>query len=117
MFVDYHTPAGYTHRVALSLGLMNAYRQNPRPDWGAHRTPDQYINLADAISAGSEMDLSIDLAQWAPEGWDGRAWLIAGADTVMPDRRILVTITGAAAAPEGRTITSGEPLARAETPR
>jgi hypothetical protein len=117
MMADYHTPAGYRKRVALSLGMMHPYRQASRPDWGAGHKPDDFINLADAVSAGSEMTLSIDLARWAPDDWDGRVWLIAGSDTVMPDRRVLVTITGAAPTPEGRTITVGESLTQIETRR
>ena len=117
LMVDYHTAAGYRKRVALSLGMMQPSRQASRPDWGAGHKPDDFINLADAVSAGSEMALSLDLARWAPDDWDGRVWLIAGADTVMPDRRLLVTITGAAATPEGRTITAGESLTQVPTRR
>ncbi|MFW5866944.1 MAG: carbohydrate-binding family 9-like protein, partial [Armatimonadota bacterium] len=108
LMVDYHTADGYTKRVALGLGLLNPKRTIERPVWGTRTAPDEFVNLADAINEGREMTLAIDLARWAPDGWDGRVWLAAGAENVYPSRRVYVEILEAADSPEGFEITEGE---------
>lgn len=108
MMVDYHTAEGYTKRVALGLGLINPKRESGRPGWGTKQAPDEYISLADAINEGPEMTTSIDLARWAPEGWDGRVWLTAGAENVYPSRRIFVEILEGRDAPGGLEILEGQ---------
>ncbi len=108
LMVDYHTGEGYTKRVALGMGLLNPRRTINRPVWGAKTAPDQFINLADAINEGREMTLAIDLAQWAPKGWDGRVWLAAGAENVYPSRRLYAEILEAADSPEGFEVIEGQ---------
>ncbi len=108
MFVDYHTDAGYIRRVALGLGIINPKREIGRPEWGAAAVPQEYIALADAINEGRETTVTIDLARWAPEGWDGRCWLTAGAENVYPSRRLYVEIVEAFDSPEGHSILEGQ---------
>ena len=110
LLVDYHTDDGYTKRVALGLGLLNPKRTIERPLWGTRTAPHEYVNLADAINEGREMTLAIDLARWAPEGWDGRVWLSAGAENVYPSRRVHAEILEASDSPEGFEITEGESM-------
>ena len=108
LMVDYHTPQGYAKRVALGLGLINPKRKTPRPRWGAKAAPIEFISLADAIHEGAETELTIDLGKWAPPDWDGRCWLSAGTDNVLPSRRIHVKIIEASDSREGKEITEGE---------
>jgi len=107
LMVDYHTEDGYTKRVALGLGLLNPKRTINRPGWGAASAPHEFISLGDAIHEGRETQFTIDLARWAPEAWDGRVWLSAGAENVYPSRRIFAEIVGAADSPEGLEILEG----------
>jgi len=110
VMVDYHTEEGYTRRVALGLGLINPKRKAPRPGWGTKAPPDEFISLGDVIHEGGETEVTIDLARWAPAGWDGRCWLAAGADNVLPSRRIYVQILDNADTPEGKEIIEGEAM-------
>jgi hypothetical protein len=66
---DYHTPAGYAHRVALSLGLSSPTRGDVVPSWGKSNVPDRFVDLP----PGAAHQLA--LADWAPAEWDGRVWL------------------------------------------
>ena len=66
--VDYHTSSGYEQRVALGIGVLSKNRGDKNPPWGKHEVPDQYVDL------GSHNLYSLDLRQWAPQGWDGQVW-------------------------------------------
>ncbi|MBD3292411.1 MAG: hypothetical protein GF393_05775, partial [Armatimonadia bacterium] len=110
LMVDYHTAEGYTKRVALGVGLLNPRRTIGRPGWGTGEAPEEYVSLGDLINEGAEATLAIDLARWAPEGWDGRVWLSAGAENVYPSRRVYAEILGASASPEGFEITEGQSM-------
>ena len=108
MMVDYHAGDGWVKRVALGLGLINPKREIGRPGWGTGAAPTEHISLGDAINEGRETTMTIDLARWAPEGWDGRVLLTAGAENVYPSRRLLVEILEGSDSPEGKEITEGE---------
>jgi hypothetical protein len=66
--VDYHTPAGYSRRVALTLGLHNDRRTSGGPAWGKETIPERFVDLS--VSTAKELNLE----QWAPTEWDGRVW-------------------------------------------
>lgn len=108
LMADYHTAGGYTKRVALGLGLLNPKRTINRPGWGTGTAPHDFVSLGDAINEGGETTLTIDLARWAPDGWDGRVWLAAGAENVYPSRRIYAEVLEASDSPEGFEITEGQ---------
>jgi len=110
MMVDYHTQEGYVRRVALGLGLVNPKRTAPRPTWGTKAAPDDFVSLGDVIHEGRETEMTIDLARWAPEGWDGQCWVAAGADNVLPSRRIYVEVLENADSPEGKEIIEGQAM-------
>ncbi|MCD6360313.1 MAG: hypothetical protein J7M38_05550, partial [Armatimonadetes bacterium] len=110
LIVDYHTAEGYTKRVALGLGLLNPKRTSDRPAWGTKAAPDQLVTLSDLLHQAAEGTFTIDLARWAPPGWDGRVWLAAGAENVYPARRIRVQIIEAADSPGDREILQGQSL-------
>ena len=117
LMVDYHTARGYQRRVALGLGIVNAKRTASRPDWGTARAPEEFVSLGDVVFDEAETELVIDLAEWAPDDWDGRCWLSAGADNVLPSRRLLVEVLASSGSPESRNVVKGESMAVAARPR
>jgi predicted Ser/Thr protein kinase len=67
-FVDYHTPDGYSKRVALSAGMYDTTRVVLTPHVGKISLPDQYVDLK------KQGEYNIDLTDWAPPNWDGTIW-------------------------------------------
>jgi hypothetical protein len=67
--IDYHTADGYTQRVAICLGLGSAGHTSPKPHWGQHVRPSQFVNWS--ARTGGELDLAL----WAPVGWDHQVWI------------------------------------------
>lgn len=110
LMVDYATGQGYTHRAALGLGLLNPKRTTHRPEWGAAKAPDAFVSLGNMLFERKETVCTIDLARWAPAGWNGSCWITAGADNVLPSRRVMVEILENADSPAGKTILKGESL-------
>lgn len=83
VIVDYHTTNGYTYRVALGLGLQQDPRPVQQPHWGKSSRPDRVIQLSKTILEKPRDRIRIDLKQYAPDNWDGRAWISLGVDTVI----------------------------------
>jgi hypothetical protein len=78
--VDYHSKAGYTKRVALSIGVFDKERADKAPHWGKNTVPDEYVDL------GRHDQYELDLQKWAPPDWDGQLWFgttleVAGGNT------------------------------------
>jgi hypothetical protein len=93
--IDYHTPQGYTRRVALGLGVLNPARPGPAPNWGKAGRPDACLAWSRSITEKPADTLTVDLAAHAPPDWDGQAWFSIGVDTVSRGLRIEATITQA----------------------
>jgi hypothetical protein len=66
--IDYHTPAGYSKRVALSLWNQTPSKYVPVPQWGRAALPDQVEKI------GLHRAYDLELARWAPPDWDGKVW-------------------------------------------
>jgi hypothetical protein len=80
--IDYHTPAGYVKRVALSVAVFDQSRMDAAPRLGKNGLPDQYLDL------GRHDLYELDLQRFAPQKWDGRIWFTlllehAGTDTYL----------------------------------
>ncbi|MCK5805050.1 MAG: hypothetical protein KAI66_19610 [Lentisphaeria bacterium] len=110
MFVDYHTVNGYTHRVALGMGILNPKRTSPKPSWGRAAKPDQFVMLGDMVRQSREATFTIDLAHWAPAGWTGRCWLSAGVHSLYPGRGVTVEVLGASDTAGDKEIITGDDL-------
>jgi hypothetical protein len=95
--IDYHTPAGYTKRVALSLGVYCPTRPVPAPNWGKAARPDACLAWSRTLLEKPSDTVTVDLSQYAPPDWDGQAWFSVGVDTVCRGLRLEATITKAAA--------------------
>ena len=78
-FVDYHSKAGYSKRIALSTGVFDKQRTNKSPAWGKRAIPDDYVDLGECDS------YDLDLKQGAPPDWDGRLWFITVLEGVGGD--------------------------------
>ena len=99
LLVDYHTPNGYSRRVAFSVAAENFDCNTPYPPFGANRPPDHVVSFGDLVTDHPSRVFSIDLAAHAPKDWDGRVWVYAGSDWIRPGRRLQVTLlTGERAA-------------------
>ena len=95
LIVDYHTPQGYAKRVALGMGLLQRNSDAIPPRYGKKAKADAFVRLKDYISLSKEAKLSLNLATWAPKGWDGRVWISAATNGgVYAGRRLYVTILG-----------------------
>jgi hypothetical protein len=92
--VDYHTPGGYTKRVALGLGVMNGARPVTAPGWGKAAKPDECIAWSRTLHEKSSDQLTVNLAEHAPPDWDGQAWFSVGVDTVTRGLQIEATVVG-----------------------
>ena len=101
--VDYHTPAGYTKRVALSVGVVHPGCTTPYPSYGKGSKPDQVVDLGAIVQEGAEKVFDLDLSQYAPEGWDGQVWFNVGSDWALPGRRLNAQILSANQAPTRAT--------------
>lgn len=105
LVVDYGTAKGYTHRVGFAVGLLAAKCTCRAPAYGKNGPMDAVVDLGPIVDEGPEKTLVIDVANHAPNGWDGRVWLSVGSDSAAPDRRLTATVlagNGAAGAMELR---------------
>jgi len=93
--VDYHTSKGYTHRVALGLGIMETPRPVATPHWGKSAQPDRCVDFSQTILEKPRDKLTVDLAKFAPADWDGRVWFGVGVDTVRLGLKLDATISNA----------------------
>ncbi|MDD2709464.1 MAG: hypothetical protein PHV34_15870 [Verrucomicrobiae bacterium] len=79
LIVDYHTLDGFKKRVYFGLGLLSKEMETQYPFWSAQDEKEcLFIDLEKEAGPSSSSGLKISLAQYAPEGWDGEAWLGAG---------------------------------------
>jgi hypothetical protein len=81
-FVDYHTGAGYTTRVALGTGMSSRKRSTNTPIWGKSAAPDRFVDL------GNRKHYELDLTEWAPAGWDGMIWFTVSIQNTGRDTRL-----------------------------
>ena len=93
--VDYHTAAGWTKRIAFGVGVMNSKLACVTPRWGRNGKADQLIDLGPIIEKGYQANISLNLAEYAPKGWDGKVWFGVGSDYVASNRRLKVKILAA----------------------
>jgi len=93
--VDYHTPRGYTKRVALFVGVRNQKCNSPYPDYGKSAPADEYRDLSKALIQKPEHTFALDLQSHAPADWDGQVWFSVGSDWIAPNRRLKLQILAA----------------------
>lgn len=92
LIIDYHTEQGYTHRAALSLGVMKERRPVTAPNWGKASPPDEIVDFSRTLLDKSHDTIEIDLGRFAPDGWDGTAWFAVGVDTVYRGLKVVARV-------------------------
>jgi len=119
--VDYHTPVGYTKRVYLSLSKVREHYFTARsqPWWGTALEEDAEVTTEvipwrrKALTPhGNVWRESWDLAQWAPEDWDGRVIVGSNASMASPGTYLFLRIK--AQAKLGHSPESAKPAASPE---
>ena len=93
--VDYHTPKGWSKRVAFGVGVLHDKLSCAAPRWGHKNKPNQLIDLGPIIEKGYKTTLSLDLAKHAPKDWDGKMWFGVGTDFVAAGRNLTVKFLAA----------------------
>jgi hypothetical protein len=53
---------------------------------------DEMCDLGSVVDKGPQSTFSLDLARYAPHGWDGRVWFSVGSDWAGSDRRLKARI-------------------------
>ncbi len=119
---DYHTAAGYAKRVVFGLGSLKITPSaQSRPYWGTfgrRGAKCEAVDFSSQIAVGKDALVGIDLARYAPPGWDGRVLFAAGVDCAGTGAEIRVRIEPwRKEAFPAQAITRGEKLARPEKRR
>lgn len=109
LMLHYHTPRGYTKKVALAAGVIAPKCSSPFPTYAERRRPDQTIDLGDIVNRGPATDLALDLTRYAPTDWDGKLWLSAGSDWVAANRRLTARIVAVNDQVDGPFVTGTDP--------
>ena len=86
LMVDYRVGGKYVKRVALSLGRKQAEFALETPPYGARRRPDDYLSLGEWLDDPAPREFALDLAKYAPAGWDGTAWVSLGTSAIQANR-------------------------------
>ena len=88
--VDYHTPTGYTKRVSMSTGLFSEKCVAVFPWWGVAKGAKESINLSfgEWIEDAAPHEFVLDLARFAPDGWDGKIIFSLGEEKLGTGRRL-----------------------------
>lgn len=86
LMLDYRVGGKYMKRVALSIGAKQMECAIETPRYGARRRPDDYQLLGEWLDGPSPREFALDLAKYAPEGWDGTAWVSLGTSAIQANR-------------------------------
>jgi hypothetical protein len=92
IMLSYHTPKGYTTKVALGVGVLAPDCTTPYPAYAGKGAPGKVIDLGDIIDEGPTRVIALDLTRYAPADWDGRLWFSVGSDWVASERRLTAKI-------------------------
>ena len=109
--IDYHTPDGYAKRVRLATGVMHPKCSSVEPDYGKGGLADVAIELGTELIQSPEAIVSLDLAAYAPDDWDGQVWLSVGSDWIGSDRRLTMEVLAVNDDVAGPFLTGTDPKA------
>jgi len=109
--IDYHTPAGYTKRARLAVGVLHPECSSSYPDYGRCVIADETRDLGSALIRVPEKTFALDLQQYAPKDWDGQVWLSVGSDWIAAKRRLRLQILAANDAVSGEILSGVDPRA------
>ena len=86
--VDYRAGGKYVRRIAVSTGAFSRENEIENPPWGTKRKPDELYYAGEWVEEKSGRVFSFDLAKFAPEGWDGVAFVSVGTSRIKPGHAI-----------------------------
>ena len=94
LVVDYSVGGKYMKRVTMSVAFYHPGCRLKGAKWGKHGVADQLLDFGDWIEKPSPTTFSLDLAKFAPEGWDGKAWLSLGTCHFLAGHHLELEVLG-----------------------
>jgi len=85
--VDYGVGDGIGKRVYLGIGMVDTNRWGGFDDNPASPQARQFVNL------GRHGAYSLNLANWAPQGWNGKTWFYVGVANIGANKYLKAQIT------------------------
>ena len=76
--IDYSVGGKYSKRVSMAAAFYHPECSLKGAKWGKHGVSDERLDLGPWIEQPSPKEFSLDLARFAPDGWDGKVWLSLG---------------------------------------
>ena len=78
ILVDYSVGGKYVKRVSMAAAFYHPDCTLKGATWGKHGMADERLDLGAWIEEPSPKTFSLDLAKFAPKGWDGKVWFSLG---------------------------------------
>ena len=78
ILVDYSVGGKYAKRVSMAAAFYNPDCSLKGAKWGKHGMADQRLDFGAWVEEPSPKEFSLDISRFAPDGWDGKAWLSLG---------------------------------------
>ena len=88
LVIDYRVNGTYVKRVAISTGLYSPLNTILTPPWGKAGKADETLDAGEWIDEAAERVFSLDVAKFAPGGWDGTAFLSLGTSRIKCGRAV-----------------------------
>ena len=92
MLVDYRVGGRYVKRVSMAMALYSPAYAIATPTWGTGRKPDECLDFGEWIDESDERTFTVDIAKFAPEGWDGTAFVSIGTSHIQVNRTLTLDI-------------------------
>lgn len=78
ILLDYSVGGKYVKRVSMAAAFYNPDCTLKGAWWGKHGIADERLDFGAWIEQPSPKEFSLDIAKFAPKGWDGKVWLSLG---------------------------------------
>jgi len=92
--VDYSVGGKYAKRVSMDASFYHPDCRLKGAKWGKVGVADERLDFGAWIEEPSPKVFSLDLARFAPEGWDGKAWLSLGTCRFLAGHHLELEILG-----------------------
>ena len=92
--VDYSVGGKYAKRVSMSVAFYHHACVLKGAKWGKNGVADEQLDFGDWIEEPSPKTFSLDLAKFAPKGWDGKAWLSLGTCRFLAGHHLELDVLG-----------------------
>ena len=78
ILLDYSVGGKYVKRVSMAAAFYHPDCTLKGARWGKHGKADECLDFGAWIEHSSPKEFSLDIARFAPKGWDGKVWLSLG---------------------------------------